>query len=147
MLIELAERDLAEVAQILERAGLPNADLREPGRRFYRLDGDRGPVGIAGLEVHGADALLRSVVVLDEHRGSGAGRTLVAEINAEAERLGVERLWLLTTTAAAFFDRLGFTTIDRAIVPPTIQATSEFRELCPASAICMTFDLRRALGR
>ena len=147
VLIELVDRDLVEVARTLEHAGLPYADLHEPGRRFYRMDGDCGPVGFAGLEVHGADALLRSIVVADERRGQGTGRKLVAAMVTEAQRLGIERLWLLTTTAAGFFEHLGFTTVDRAIAPPAIQATSEFRSLCPTSATCMTFALGEVMGQ
>ena len=140
VLVALAPEELAGLRQALISAALPHDDLAEPGRRFYRLGAAGGPLGWAGLEVHGREALLRSVVAL--HRGQGTGRELVARIGDEARRLGVERLWLLTTTAAAFFARLGFEERPRDAAPDAIRATREFRDICPASATCMVSALR-----
>ncbi|WVV48906.1 GNAT family N-acetyltransferase [Pseudomonas sp. NA13] len=50
----------------------------------------------------GADRLLRSLVVLEGQRGKGAGAAVLAAIEAFAKREGVERLHLLTDSAAAF---------------------------------------------
>ena len=46
-------------------------------------------------------------------------------------------LVLLTLTAVSFFERQGYRVIDRRSVPDDVQATAEFKSLCPASAICM----------
>jgi len=51
--------------------------------------------------------------------------------------LQVDWLYLLTTTAETFFVRCGYEVIDRAAVPEEIRATAEFRDLCPASSLCM----------
>jgi amino-acid N-acetyltransferase len=141
-LVALAPAQLVELRYILKGAGLPFDDIGEPGRRFYRLDDAVGPLGWGGLEVHGSDALLRSVVMLDHHRGKGTGRALVGWLIDEATRLGVERLWLLTTTAAPFFAKLGFDPANRDAAPDAIRATREFRDICPASATCMVRRLR-----
>lgn len=141
-LIELRPGQLAELEAALESAELPYEDLAEPGRRFYRLDEGERTLGWGGLELHGPDALLRSVVVRD--RGRGTGRALVARIGDEARRLGVERLWLLTTTAAPFFAKLGFDEAARDAAPAAIRATREFRDICPASATCMVRRLHDA---
>jgi amino-acid N-acetyltransferase len=143
-LIELPEFHLLEVRQLLKSAGLPFDDVREPGRRFYRLELAGAPVGWAGLEPYGPDALLRSVVVLDQMRGRQHGRLLVSAIAAQARTLGAERLWLLTTTAVSFFAKLGFDTVRRDAAPPALQDSREFASLCPASAICMMLDLSQA---
>lgn len=140
-LVELPASHLIEVKQLLKGAGLPFGDVEEPGRLFYRLDLAGAPVGWAGLEPYGADALLRSVVVLDHIRGRQHGRLLVSAMAAEAQRLGAERLWLLTTSAAGFFSKLGFDTATRQAAPPRIQASAEFASFCPASAICMVLRL------
>jgi amino-acid N-acetyltransferase len=43
-------------------------------------------------------------------------------------------LWLITTSAAEFFERLGYVKCDRAAVPTAISTTTEFSALCPANA-------------
>jgi amino-acid N-acetyltransferase len=52
------------------------------------------------------------------------------------------QVYLLTTTAQAFFARLGFEIIERSSVPETVQQSVEFKGACPASAIAM----RRPVG-
>ncbi len=49
----------------------------------------------------------------------------------------IERLILLTQTAAAFFARYGYQVIGRSEAPADVQGTEEFRSLCPSSAACM----------
>lgn len=142
VLIELPPSHLLEVRARLKGAGLPYDDIDEPGRRFYRLELGGAPVGWAGLEAYGADALLRSMVIADHLRGQSQGRLLVSVIAAEARQLGVERLWLLTTTAAGFFAKLGFDTVRREAAPAAVQASREFASLCPASATCMMLELK-----
>jgi amino-acid N-acetyltransferase len=66
------------------------------------------------------------------------GRRLVERTIARAREQGIRRLFLLTTTAADYFPRLGFARIDRADVPAEVAATVEFTSACPASAIAMS---------
>jgi N-acetylglutamate synthase-like GNAT family acetyltransferase len=125
------------VADWLEGEGLPSGDLGEPGVRLFAFrDGDTA-IGYAGFEVYGADALLRSVVVDPARRRSGAGRAVVEATLAEARRLGATRVFLLTNTAKAYFERLGFASIDRASAPETILSTRQAAGLCPSSAPLM----------
>jgi hypothetical protein len=60
---------------------------------------------------------------------------------SHARLLGVERLYLLTTDAEEYFATLGFKPIERSEAPAPIQATSQFRSLCPKSAVCMARDI------
>jgi len=139
---DLAAADLPGLAAALAAAGLPSSDVAAPGRRFWRfLDRTGAVVGFGGLELAGAHALLRSVVVLEGGRGRGVGRAIVAATVRRAAWLGADRLWLLTTTAPGFFERLGFERADRTAAPPAIAATTEFATLCPATAICLTKPL------
>jgi len=46
-------------------------------------------------------------------------------------------VWLLTTTAREFFERLGYAAVDRADVPGAIRATAQFSSLCADSATVM----------
>ncbi len=135
----VAPAELTRIAALLAEAGLPDDDLAEPGRRFWRFCDARGEtIGVGGLELCGTEALLRSVLVLAGRRRSGLGRGIVAHLLAEAGVRGARRVFLLTTSAQPFFAALGFAVTGRAAVPPAIAATREFATLCPASAVCMT---------
>ena len=125
--------ELPRLARLLDTASLPSADLAEPDRVFFRFDIDH-LVGYGGLEGDGADRLLRSVVVLLDRRGAGVGRAIVAALEQNALELGVQRLHLLTTTAAPFFRAMGYAAADRQAAPSAIAASREFTSLCPASA-------------
>ena len=71
----------------------------------------------------------------------GLGARLVHAIETEARARGVTALYLLTTTARTFFERVGYTAHDRAAVAPSIAATTEFSSLCPDTADCLWRDL------
>ena len=131
------ERDGLKAA--LRKAGLPADDIEEPNRLFWRFEReDLVPVGFGGLELHGRDALLRSIVTLPPVRGKGLGAAIVTLLEVEARARSATALWLLTTTAAEFFTELGYTACERAKVPASIRASQEFIKLCPASAVAMT---------
>lgn len=136
-----ADGDLEYVEALLAEADLPTADLRSDPGRFYvaRRDDDR--VGVGGLEPYGSDGLLRSVVVEPSARGDGVGTGICDALEARARDGGVETLYLLTTTAAAFFADQGYREVDRDAAPTAIRETAEFAELCPASATCMRKSL------
>ena len=125
--------ELAGLARLLDAASLPSADLADPGRQLFRFEAD-SPGGYGGLEGEGADRLLRSIVILADRRGHGLGQALVATLERQARDLGVERLHLLTTTAAPFFRALGYADTDRSTAPPPVATSREFTALCPASA-------------
>lgn len=137
----LGDAELPSLAGLLAGNGLPTDDLTTPGRLFWCVADEQGLLGYGGLEAYGPDGLLRSVVVPPDRRGQGAGRAVVVAVSEEARRLGVKRLWLLTTTAAGFFERIGFRRMDRASAPSGIASSAQFAGLCPGSAICLRRDL------
>ncbi len=94
-------------------------------------------VGSAALDVHGPDALLRSVAVARDLATLGVGTRLVTDVLAAARQSGISAVYLLTTTAAEWFPRFGFAVIDRSEVPPALAATVEFTKACPSSATVM----------
>ena len=132
---------VGELRRALIQAGLPADDLDPAITIFYRLDEAGRPLGWTALEHYGSEALLRSVLVLDERRGSGVGTELVTRVMRAAAAEGVRRLWLLTETAAPFFAGLGFAPAERGSAPEPISQSSEFRTVCPASADCMCLDI------
>lgn len=125
----------------LEAAHLPTDDLTEPDRFFFLLSDEDGPIGFIGLEGAGPDRLLRSLVVLPDRKRKGHGGLLVAHIEAFARQAGVERLHLLTTTAADFFSVRSYWPADRANGPAAISGTAQFASLCPASAAYLVKEL------
>ncbi|MDD3180036.1 MAG: arsenic resistance N-acetyltransferase ArsN2 [Opitutaceae bacterium] len=129
--------DVAAIVALLQDAGLPHEGIGTHLNEFLVARVGEEVVGAVGLEVHGTAALLRSLVVAPELRGKGLGEGLTGTIVARAASLGVQQLYLLTTTAAHFFARRGFTAIARGNVPAGIAGTEEFKSLCPASAVCM----------
>ena len=132
--------DLPGVSAMLKGCGLPADDLGSDSLSYFELavDAQGRIVGVAGFDRAGSDALLRSLVVTLDWRGCGLGEQLVARREAAAKVAGVGRLFLLTTSAADYFRRLGYHDVPRAEVPAAIAAHAQFRSLCPASAKCLS---------
>ena len=57
-------------------------------------------------------AALWDVVVAGEHQGRGLGRRLVEALLEAPALAGVERVYLMTTNSAGFYEQLGFTAVD-----------------------------------
>lgn len=131
------------MTSLLAANGLPHADLAPHLANFFVAERRGTLVGTIGAEVHGEEALLRSLVVAPEARGHGLGRRLVQQLRVSQP--AVRRWWLLTTTAETFFAELRFGKVERRLAPPVIAATEEFRTLCPASAVCLV--RREGAGR
>jgi amino-acid N-acetyltransferase len=126
-----------ELAATLHDARLPSSDLAGSDKRFFCAHVGSTAVGYVGLEIHGEDALLRSAVIFKHARGQGWGRQMVEGLMEIAFDVGVERVWLLTETAAGFFAKVGFHPVDRLVAPPEIATSEEFTRLCPSRATLM----------
>ena len=135
--IPLANWERDGLAAALRKSGLPADDVAAADRLFWRFETADTPVGFGGLELHEDDALLRSVVTLPPLRNRGFGGAIVAALEIEATVLKCRSVWLLTTSAAPLFERLGYAACDRAVVPAAIRGTQQFAALCPASATVM----------
>lgn len=132
-----ATTDRDAVRALLAQCALPTRDLDDADVRFWVAEQEARIAGVIGLERHGQHGLLRSLAVAPEARGRGHGLALVATLEHEARQAGLRSLVLLTETARTFFERLGYTVIARSNAPAAVQASAEFRSLCPASATCM----------
>jgi amino-acid N-acetyltransferase len=104
--------DLQEVIALLGRVHLPTTGVAESLAHFIVAEREGELIGVAGLEVYGASALLRSVAVEDSWRGEH------------------------------YFPRFGFSCVNRDSVNPGVKASIEFQEACPASATVMRKILR-----
>jgi amino-acid N-acetyltransferase len=119
------ERDGLQAA--LARSGLPTADLGEADRLFWRFETTEDvPVGFGGIEVHGREGLLRSVVILPPLRRHGYGSAVVAALELEAQSRGCRALYLLAPMAQSFCARLGYLPCARDSVPAPVRASAEF---------------------
>jgi amino-acid N-acetyltransferase len=125
--------DYVQITRLLADAGLPLAGLNGH-ENFIVLCRDGIVVGCAAIERYGKFGLLRSVALLPAERGHGFGRRLVHEMLQQARRDGLAEIVLFTTTAAPFFERLGFHAIRRDQVPAPVQASVEFQSACPDTA-------------
>lgn len=137
-----APADLPAVLALLERAHLPGAGVADALAHFVIAEDKGELVGVVGLEIYGASALLRSAAVEEKWRGSGVGRVLIERALDLARMRGIEDVFLLTTTAEHYFPRFGFTCVSRDSVDQAVQASVEFQDACPASATVMRKSLK-----
>lgn len=137
MIRKAQPQDRATVEALLAAAALPLDGVEEHFGQFFVVDEGGRIVGAAGLEIYGAHALLRSVVVADNARGRGLGLLLTRQALREVKARGAHAVCLLTTTAEPFFLRFGFERIARDDVPRALRQSREFQGACPASAIAM----------
>jgi amino-acid N-acetyltransferase len=142
-IVRATPADVPAIAELLRDAGLADDGVMQHVDHFVVACDERGYVAAAGAEVHAPDALLRSVVVAEARRGAGIGDALVGEMETAAAGWGVERWWLLTSTAEKFFAARGFVRVPRADAPPSIQRSRQFSGGCCRSAVCMMRERKR----
>jgi len=129
--------DTDPVARLLTEQALTRAGLPEWIHRYWVAEARGVIVGVAGLELYGSAALLRSVAVDPAWRGTGLGRLVTEHALDDAKSAGAGDVYLLTTTAEHYFPRMGFACVARESVPDALMASEEFRGACPASAVVM----------
>ena len=130
------ERDGLKAA--LVKAGLPADDVDDAHVLFWRFETATDiPAGFGGIEMHAGNALLRSVVTLPPLRGIGMGSAIVAALESEARLLKCRCIYLVTTSSADFFERLGYTPCARSDVPDAIRCSHHFGQLCCATGTVM----------
>jgi amino-acid N-acetyltransferase len=138
----------SEYLKLLQAANLPTADLDQiPDEHMIIVAGHDGSV-VAGAAIQLSPpetaALLRSVVVRPDHRGRGLGRHVVERAERLAGNRGATRLYLLTESARAYFERFGYTSTPRETLPAGIAGLPEAAFLCPDAASCMVKSLEES---
>ena len=135
------EKDFETVCKLLLQENLPIADLNPLLENFFIAVEDNKITGVIGMDRYGKDGLLRSAIVQKQYRNKGIAAALVARLFDEAAKQGVSTLYLITDTAAAYFEKKGFNKITKAEVAPAVLESKEFNGLCPASSIIMVQKL------
>lgn len=135
--------DLGAILLLLAESDLPTGGIDDDSIDGFAVatSPDGQLVGCAASEVHGTSGLLRSVAVASDLRGFGIGRSLVDDRVAWSRARKLKSLYLLTTTAPSYFERLGFERVERASVPAPVSSSAEFTELCPSTAVVMRLRL------
>lgn len=136
--------DFSAVSSLLNEAELLIDDLDRELKNFIVGTIDDQLCAAGGLEVFGRIALLRSVVVAEQHRGRKTGSEIILALLAHAKALNIQHLYLLTRSAEQFFKGFGFNLIERDLAPKCISETSQFSELCPAKAALMRLSIEQA---
>jgi N-acetylglutamate synthase-like GNAT family acetyltransferase len=136
--LPLARWERDGLAAALHKAGQPVDDINDPHPLFWRFHTvDEVPVGFGGLELHGPDAVLRSLVTLPPLRRRGIGRAMVAALEVEAAALKATAVWLATTDCALFFGRLGYTACEAEDVPAPVRMSGPFASVTGPAATSM----------
>ena len=125
--------DAAEFGLMLPKS---LAALYENVREFRVVtpaDDSAAVMGVCGLSIVWANlAEVASLVVSADHRGKGLGRVLVEDCLEEARTLGIRQVMTLTYERA-FFERCGFSVVDRQQLP--LKVWSECVR-CPKNQAC-----------
>jgi amino-acid N-acetyltransferase len=129
--------DFEKAIALLQSVQLPVTDIDTGLSNFLVAETDDAITGVIGLELLGDNALLRSMAVNTAYRNGGQAAALVLQLEALALRSRAHTIYLLTETARDYFLRKGYEVIDRSQAPPSIQSSSEFSHVCPASAVLM----------
>jgi amino-acid N-acetyltransferase len=135
------EAELPWLNDLLTSEGLPVDGVDFDRATYLVAAEEERRLGAIGLERYGSFGLLRSAIVAPPARGLGVGSDLTRAILDLARAEGLLSIFLLTTTAASFFARFGFSPIDRATAPKPIRRSKEFTSLCPATATLMRSEL------
>lgn len=136
------QEDIPTIRELLEESDLPSDGLKEILAHSLVAEADGQLVGAIALDPRGRSGLLRFLVVESSHQGQRLGTALSARLINAARLLGVEKLYLLTTTAEAFFAPAGYKVADLRTIPPEIRKTEQFGNMSPLNATCMVRDIR-----
>lgn len=104
----------ARLGEMLPR---PLLYLYQGIRDFVVAEEDGQIIGCGALRVMWSDlAEIRSLAVAESHRRRGIGALIARELIAEAERLGLTRVFALTYQVR-FFETLGFREVSKESLP------------------------------
>ena len=139
-IVPASQNSFSAAIELLKKNNLPSEDIN-PGTQLFVVEEGDNVIATVAVEYDYNDALLRSLSVLEEKRSSGIGAELVDFIEDYVRKQGVGTIYILTTTAAGFFSRRGYTLIDRSNVPPFIKDTKEYSVICASSSTVMKKQL------
>jgi len=136
---EIADnKDLEWINNILKENELCVDDIPSENIVLKLVKSENELIAIYGFELFGQNGILRSVAVADEYKGAGIGTQIMKQVERDVKELELRNLFLLTTTAKKFFEKFGFSIIERETAPVVLQQSYEFLTFCPDTAIVMS---------
>jgi len=135
-IVPASQNSFTAAINLLKKNNLPTEDIH-PGTQLFVMEEENRVVGTVAVEYDYNDALLRSLSVSEEKRNSGIGAELANFIEDYVQKQGVQNIYLLTTTAADFFSKRGYTIINRDDVPDFIKNTTEYSVICSSTSTVM----------
>ena len=119
------------------------SQLYENIRDFFVVEEDGQIVGCAALHINWRDlAELKSLAVVDEAQGRGYGRDLIEACLAEAEEIGISRVFALTYLPDLFV-KSAFQVVDRSTLPRKVWTECVY---CPKFPDCGEIAVMRGIG-
>jgi amino-acid N-acetyltransferase len=118
--------DIPEIERLLAAEWLPPMAIQEFLESFWVLENEGRVAGAAGIEIYGEAAVLRSVVVAPELRGTGESDRLVRTGLDYARDHGARRVYLFTMHAALFFARYGFEPVTTDDFEPAVRESWQY---------------------
>lgn len=139
-IVPASPNSFSAAIDLLKQNNLPTEDITA-GTQLFVVEEGNDVIATVAVEYDYDVALLRSLSVLQTKRGGGIGAELVDFIEDYVRRQGVHTIFLLTTTAAAFFMKRCYKVIDRTNVPGFIRNTKEYSVICASSSTLMKKEL------
>lgn len=125
------------IISLLASHHLPTSDIGQSAIALFVALINNEIVGTVGIEKYAPLGLLRSLAVKENFKNQKIGEAMLEKINELCAQEGISDLYLLTTTAEHYFEKHGFSKVERTNVPEAIKQTREFNDICPASAVIM----------
>ncbi|MFK5856434.1 MAG: arsenic resistance N-acetyltransferase ArsN2 [Bacteroidota bacterium] len=139
----LIKSDIEKVKTLLVENNLPVNDIDKIAVQLFVVKAKNKIIGVIGIENYSTIGLLRSLAVSDNYKNLKIGAELVDYIIGYCSTNKMQELYLLTTTAEKYFVKFGFNIMERENIPDLIKKTSQFADICPASAIIMKKHLNK----
>jgi arsenite methyltransferase len=136
-----AHEDMGDILRLLEGASLPLEGVSAQSSNFLVARHGGRVLGGVAMETYGSDVLLRSLVVAPDGQRRGVGKQLVSAFLDRARSQATTRVYLMTTTAESFFQKLGFQQIPTESVPAGVRTSEEFGGCSAAGATTMALSL------
>ena len=135
--------DLKTIEHLLQNSSLPTVGLSLASAQFLLAETKANEViGVLGAQHNEAATLFRSFAVISPWRGKGVGMALVKTMLNRLQEQNRTVLYLLTETAASYFEGLGFQFISREEIPQILLVQSGLDQACPCSSQCMKLEVR-----
>ena len=119
--------DVPAILDLVRAVHLPPEGIAATIAYFWVAREGERIIGTVGLEVYDDLALLRSLAVTPPRQHTGLGSALTETALAYLTTRQFRAVYLLTTTAEAFFARHDFYLLARDEVPDSVQRSVEFQ--------------------